>query len=113
MMMSVLGWEFVFLAESFHYGNIILFLDLYKKLRILQEGGQIPHVTASMIVINVMLLVILISHFISALIIALLSCRGDPLSNMQLDFFTPDDAISFCEKNGEYSVCGALTLSTP
>ena len=26
---------------------------------------------------------------------------GDPLSNMQLDFINKEDAISFCEKNGE------------
>ncbi|XP_075216627.1 NADH:ubiquinone oxidoreductase subunit 18 [Lycorma delicatula] len=25
---------------------------------------------------------------------------GDPLSNMQLEFSTPDEAIAFCEKNG-------------
>merc|ERR1711860_162871 len=30
---------------------------------------------------------------------------GDPLSNMSCDFFTKDDAVSFCEKNGwEYHV---------
>ena len=28
-------------------------------------------------------------------------CSGDPLSNMQLDFINKEDAISFCEKNGE------------
>ena len=26
--------------------------------------------------------------------------RGDPLSNMKLDFRSEEDAIDFCEKNG-------------
>lgn len=31
--------------------------------------------------------------------------RGDPLSNLQLDFSTKEEAIAFCEKHGyEYSV---------
>jgi NADH dehydrogenase (ubiquinone) Fe-S protein 4 len=27
-------------------------------------------------------------------------CRGDPLSNMKVEFQTEEDAIAFCEKNG-------------
>jgi hypothetical protein len=27
-------------------------------------------------------------------------CRGDPLSNLKVEFDTEDDAIAFCEKNG-------------
>ena len=26
--------------------------------------------------------------------------RGDPLSNMNLDFLNKEDAVAFCEKNG-------------
>ncbi len=29
-------------------------------------------------------------------------CRGDPLSNMRVDFMSQEDAIAFCEKNGEF-----------
>jgi NADH dehydrogenase (ubiquinone) Fe-S protein 4 len=29
-----------------------------------------------------------------------LYCRGDPLSNLKVQFHTEEDAIAFCEKNG-------------
>lgn len=28
--------------------------------------------------------------------------RGDPLSNMNVQFSTKEEAITFCEKNGNY-----------
>ena len=46
------------------------------------------------------------NHVIMAMFIDWLVDRGDPLSNMEVTFATKEDATAFCEKNGNWFVCG-------
>ena len=35
---------------------------------------------------------------------------GDPLSNVEVDFFTKEDAIAFCDRNGKPSLYNILVV---